>query len=231
MVPRQMLARLLGVFHIGFRNSATGRTMKQDVLVMENLFYQHQVLSACLPTTQQPSPAPRFPLRVCQSACPPGLLPASRPLKNGFDRTFMLRLPRLSAITIMSTFFMLESLLIQPLPCSLLLGDITLLGESVSSFSPLTPTIPSRRTHTHIQQMWVRRCHISLTSRGRCAAATLRSPGTRQTCCWTRTCWSLSAKILCVCAAAVPPLKDERGGEGGHMPLAVARRFLWPSTP
>lgn len=42
--PRmQMLAKIVGVYHIGFRNTVTGRTMKQDVLVMENLFYQHQV--------------------------------------------------------------------------------------------------------------------------------------------------------------------------------------------
>ena len=37
------LAKLLGVYRIGYRNSDTNTTMRQDVLVMENLFYQKKV--------------------------------------------------------------------------------------------------------------------------------------------------------------------------------------------
>lgn len=33
-----VLAKILGVYRIGFKNSRSGRTLKQDVLVMENLF-------------------------------------------------------------------------------------------------------------------------------------------------------------------------------------------------
>ncbi|XP_077997927.1 1-phosphatidylinositol 3-phosphate 5-kinase-like [Glandiceps talaboti] len=33
------LAKILGVYRVGFRNSQTNNTMKQDLLVMENLFY------------------------------------------------------------------------------------------------------------------------------------------------------------------------------------------------
>jgi Phosphatidylinositol-4-phosphate 5-kinase len=37
------LAKLLGVYRIGFKNSMTNATMRQDVLVMENLFYEKKV--------------------------------------------------------------------------------------------------------------------------------------------------------------------------------------------
>ncbi|XP_066922727.1 1-phosphatidylinositol 3-phosphate 5-kinase-like isoform X3 [Clytia hemisphaerica] len=37
------LAKLLGVYRIGFKNSVTNATMRQDVLVMENLFYEKKV--------------------------------------------------------------------------------------------------------------------------------------------------------------------------------------------
>jgi 1-phosphatidylinositol-3-phosphate 5-kinase len=37
------LAKLLGVYRIGFKNSDTNTTMRQDVLVMENLFYNKRV--------------------------------------------------------------------------------------------------------------------------------------------------------------------------------------------
>ena len=37
------LAKLLGVYRIGFKNSQTNTTMRQDVLVMENLFYERKV--------------------------------------------------------------------------------------------------------------------------------------------------------------------------------------------
>ena len=33
-----VMAKILGVYRIGFKNSKSGRTLKQDVLVMENLF-------------------------------------------------------------------------------------------------------------------------------------------------------------------------------------------------
>jgi len=33
------LAKILGVYRVGFRNFITGAEHKQDVLVMENLFY------------------------------------------------------------------------------------------------------------------------------------------------------------------------------------------------
>ena len=37
------MAKLLGVYRIGFNNNITNTTMKQDVLVMENLFYEKKV--------------------------------------------------------------------------------------------------------------------------------------------------------------------------------------------
>lgn len=37
------MAKLLGVYRIGFKNSVTNTTMRQDVLVMENLFYEKKV--------------------------------------------------------------------------------------------------------------------------------------------------------------------------------------------
>lgn len=38
-----VLARILGIYRIGFRNEKTGRTMKQEVLIMENVFYNRQI--------------------------------------------------------------------------------------------------------------------------------------------------------------------------------------------
>ncbi|XP_035827768.1 1-phosphatidylinositol 3-phosphate 5-kinase [Aplysia californica] len=37
------LAKILGVFRIGFRNSQTNHALRQDVLVMENLFYSRKI--------------------------------------------------------------------------------------------------------------------------------------------------------------------------------------------
>ncbi|XP_070571165.1 1-phosphatidylinositol 3-phosphate 5-kinase-like [Ptychodera flava] len=37
------LAKILGVYRVGFRNSQTNNTMKQDLLVMENLFYDRKM--------------------------------------------------------------------------------------------------------------------------------------------------------------------------------------------
>lgn len=39
-----VLAKVLGIYRIGFKNSVTGRAMKQDVLVMENLHCKRQIL-------------------------------------------------------------------------------------------------------------------------------------------------------------------------------------------
>jgi 1-phosphatidylinositol-3-phosphate 5-kinase len=38
-----VMTRMVGVFRIGFRNSQTGRAWKQDVLVMENLFFSRNI--------------------------------------------------------------------------------------------------------------------------------------------------------------------------------------------
>lgn len=38
-----VLAKILGVYRIGFKNSQTNRTLKIDVLVMENLFYDRKI--------------------------------------------------------------------------------------------------------------------------------------------------------------------------------------------
>jgi 1-phosphatidylinositol-3-phosphate 5-kinase len=38
-----VLTRVVGVFRIGFRNQQTGRAWKQDVLVMENLFFGRSI--------------------------------------------------------------------------------------------------------------------------------------------------------------------------------------------
>ena len=35
-----LLAKILGVFTVGYRNSVTGKSLKIDVLVIENLFYK-----------------------------------------------------------------------------------------------------------------------------------------------------------------------------------------------
>ncbi|EPQ28998.1 uncharacterized protein PFL1_03288 [Pseudozyma flocculosa PF-1] len=40
---RSTLAKIFGCFRIGFRNPQTGRSLKMDCLVMENLFYQRDV--------------------------------------------------------------------------------------------------------------------------------------------------------------------------------------------
>ncbi|KAK7498568.1 hypothetical protein BaRGS_00010228, partial [Batillaria attramentaria] len=37
------LAKILGVFRIGFRNTQTNNALKQDLLVMENLFYNRKL--------------------------------------------------------------------------------------------------------------------------------------------------------------------------------------------
>ncbi|OAD08024.1 hypothetical protein MUCCIDRAFT_32988 [Mucor lusitanicus CBS 277.49] len=38
-----VLAKIFGFYSIGYKNSATGKSMRMDVLVMENLFYQRNV--------------------------------------------------------------------------------------------------------------------------------------------------------------------------------------------
>lgn len=38
-----LLAKIVGVYRIGFRNSVTGHAQKRDVLVMENLLYKRRV--------------------------------------------------------------------------------------------------------------------------------------------------------------------------------------------
>lgn len=38
-----VLAKILGVYRIGYRNSHTGRELKQDLLIMENLFYKKKI--------------------------------------------------------------------------------------------------------------------------------------------------------------------------------------------
>lgn len=38
-----LLAKILGVYRIAFKNSVTGKSLKVDVLVMENLFYQRKI--------------------------------------------------------------------------------------------------------------------------------------------------------------------------------------------
>ena len=38
-----ILAKIVGVYKIGYRNSQTNATLKQDVLVMENLFYNRKI--------------------------------------------------------------------------------------------------------------------------------------------------------------------------------------------
>ena len=41
-----LLAKIYGVYEIAIRNTATGKTFKQDVLVMENLFYNRKITKA-----------------------------------------------------------------------------------------------------------------------------------------------------------------------------------------
>lgn len=38
-----LLAKILGIYRIGYRNSQSGSSMRQDVLVMENLFYDRNI--------------------------------------------------------------------------------------------------------------------------------------------------------------------------------------------
>ena len=38
-----VLAKILGVYRIGYRNNHTNTALKQDVLVMENLFYGRKI--------------------------------------------------------------------------------------------------------------------------------------------------------------------------------------------
>lgn len=38
-----VLAKIFGFYSIGYKNSATGKSMRMDVLIMENLFYQRNV--------------------------------------------------------------------------------------------------------------------------------------------------------------------------------------------
>lgn len=38
-----LLVKLVGVYRVGFKNTQTGRAMKQDIVVMENLFYNRKV--------------------------------------------------------------------------------------------------------------------------------------------------------------------------------------------
>ena len=37
-----MLAKIYGFFKIGYRNAVTGRSMRMNVLIMENLFYDRR---------------------------------------------------------------------------------------------------------------------------------------------------------------------------------------------
>ncbi len=38
-----LLTRLFGVYRIGFKNATTGRQHKQDILIMEHLFYDRSI--------------------------------------------------------------------------------------------------------------------------------------------------------------------------------------------
>ena len=38
-----LLAKIYGVYEISIRNTTTGKSFKQDVLVMENLFYNRKI--------------------------------------------------------------------------------------------------------------------------------------------------------------------------------------------
>lgn len=41
------LAKIFGFYSIGYKNSSTGKSMRMDVLVMENLFYQRNIKKVC----------------------------------------------------------------------------------------------------------------------------------------------------------------------------------------
>lgn len=47
------LAKILGVFRIGFRNTRTNSALKQDLLVMENLFYNRKISQVQLQAHQK----------------------------------------------------------------------------------------------------------------------------------------------------------------------------------
>lgn len=38
-----VLCKIFGLYRIGFYNNVSGKSMKMDILVMENLFYEHSV--------------------------------------------------------------------------------------------------------------------------------------------------------------------------------------------
>ena len=38
-----VMTRLFGFYHIGFKNPTTGASLKIDVLVIENLFYERKI--------------------------------------------------------------------------------------------------------------------------------------------------------------------------------------------
>lgn len=40
-----VLAKILGIFRIGFKNSVTGRAFRQDVIISENLFFNHKKIT------------------------------------------------------------------------------------------------------------------------------------------------------------------------------------------
>ena len=44
------LAKIVGVYRIGFRNQQTNNAMKQDLLVVENLFYNRNISQVCVTT-------------------------------------------------------------------------------------------------------------------------------------------------------------------------------------
>ena len=45
-----MLAKIYGFFKIGYRNAVTGRSMRMNVLIMENLFYDRRFSKVSLVT-------------------------------------------------------------------------------------------------------------------------------------------------------------------------------------
>jgi len=42
-----VLAKIYGFFKIGYRNAVTGRSMRMNVLIMENLFYDRRFSKVC----------------------------------------------------------------------------------------------------------------------------------------------------------------------------------------
>lgn len=42
-----VLSKNFGLYRIGFKNTATGKSMRMDILVMENLFYERAVKKVC----------------------------------------------------------------------------------------------------------------------------------------------------------------------------------------